>query len=179
MNNGDKIMTTSIVKEVHFTGEYDGKFGTLYQFQVKLENNDFGQYSSKKQDQSYVVVGKSIDYEVDNTYPNHPKIKLVQGQNSGGGFSGGGSKGGFQKEDWTDKMIGISMGYAKDMFCAGKIDGKDLEAKFKKIFNIMNDFRNELKPKAEPTPEPQTPPPVDMGQPNDPPPHAFGDDPGW
>ena len=60
--------------------EYSTRHGTLYPFNITMENGDKGQYSSKKQDQPYVVEGKEIEYELDlaaQWYPAGKSLPIV------------------------------------------------------------------------------------------------------
>jgi hypothetical protein len=73
-----------IVKNVQSTGTWDGKFGTMYKFEVTI-GDDTGEYSSKSKDQTKFVIGQEAEYTfIDG---NYPKIKPVFTQSFGGGFN--------------------------------------------------------------------------------------------
>ena len=73
-----------IVKNVQPTGTWDGKFGTMYKFEVTI-GDDTGEYSSKSKDQTKFVIGQEVEYTfIDG---NYPKIKPVFTQSFGGGFN--------------------------------------------------------------------------------------------
>jgi hypothetical protein len=73
-----------IVKNVQPTGTWDGKFGTMYKFEVTI-GDDTGEYSSKSKDQTKFVIGQEAEYTF--TDGNYPKIKPVFTQSFGGGFN--------------------------------------------------------------------------------------------
>ena len=73
-----------IVKNVQPTGTWDGKFGTMYKFEVTI-GDDTGEYSSKSKDQTKFVIGQEVEYTF--TDGNYPKIKPVFTQSFGGGFN--------------------------------------------------------------------------------------------
>lgn len=73
-----------IVKNVQSTGTWDGKFGTMYKFEVTI-GDDTGEYSSKSKDQTKFVIGQEAEYTF--TDGNYPKIKPVFTQSFGGGFN--------------------------------------------------------------------------------------------
>ena len=87
----------SVVKSVQPNGTYDGKFGTLYKFEVAMENGDIGEYSSKSKDQNKFTVGQETSYTWDTTYPQFPKIKPVNNFQSNGFTKG--------KSDYVQDMI--------------------------------------------------------------------------
>lgn len=135
-------MKSSKVLSVSPQASYENQHGTFYPFNVTLENRDAGQYSSKSQDQTKVVVGAVIDYELDLTRPGSPKIKLVQkqggGSQGGGNFQGGAKRSGYQKEDFSEKSIAMAMSYSKDLVVGGVIKLEQLDEWFSKIYVMMN-----------------------------------------
>ena len=63
----------SIVTSVTPNGSWEGKFGTMYKFEVSFENGDVGEYSSKSEEQTKFVVGSEVEYEF--TDGKYPKVK--------------------------------------------------------------------------------------------------------
>ena len=82
---------TSKVLSVQANGSWDGKFGTMYKFELAFENGDSGEYSSKSSDQKKFIQGQDATYTIDISNPTYPKIKPIFNQ-SGGSFKGGGYK---------------------------------------------------------------------------------------
>ena len=82
---------TSKVLSVQANGSWDGKFGTMYKFELGFDNGDTGEYSSKSSDQKKFIQGQDATYTIDTSNPSYPKIKPIFNQ-SGGSFSGGFSK---------------------------------------------------------------------------------------
>ena len=74
------------VKSVQANGSWDGKYGTMYKYEVTI-GDDTGEYSSKSQQQDKFVIGKVVDYEVTEQGNFGKKIKPVSNFQSGGGFS--------------------------------------------------------------------------------------------
>jgi hypothetical protein len=71
------VVKKSVVKSVKYLEgkDFEGNFGTLYKYEVVMENGDIGEYSSKSQHQDKFIEGKTTDYDWDTKYPKFPKIK--------------------------------------------------------------------------------------------------------
>lgn len=81
-------LKTSKITSIQGAGVWEADFGTMYKYDIALENGDSGEYMSKK----YTTIeslpftqGSEIEYEYHNTKPNDekfPKIKrpLISGQ---------------------------------------------------------------------------------------------------
>lgn len=67
----------AVVQNVQSNGTFESKFGTLYKFEIEMDNGDIGEYSSKSKEQTKFVQGTLVDYQWDITYPKFPKIKPV------------------------------------------------------------------------------------------------------
>jgi len=63
----------SKVDQVIPNGTWDGKYGTMYKFEIVFENGDVGEYSSKSKDQNKFDVGAETEYEYHGG--QYPKIK--------------------------------------------------------------------------------------------------------
>lgn len=116
------------VKSVQANGSWDGKFGTMYKYEVTI-GDDTGEYSSKSQQQDKFVIGKVVDYEVTEQGNFGKKIKPVSNFQSNGGssFSGGGSS--FKTNDADRQMMIVkqsSLHRAVDMLISDKIPKKDV-----------------------------------------------------
>ena len=94
------MIKKSTVKSVQANGTWEGKFGMMYKFEVEFENEDFGEYSSKTQDQTKFVIGQEMEYEyIDGHFP---KVKPVYQKPD---FASNGFSGGYKKDDNIQKMI--------------------------------------------------------------------------
>ena len=94
------MIKKSTVKSVQANGTWEGKFGMMYKFEVEFENEDFGEYSSKTQDQTKFVIGQEMEYEyIDGHFP---KVKPVYQKPD---FASNGFSGGYKKDDNVQKMI--------------------------------------------------------------------------
>ena len=82
---------TSKPTKVEFSKEFSTDHGTLYGFNVEMENGDKGLYNSKSKDNPKFKVGEPIEYEVEEkTSKSGTKYnKLKPAQKSFGGGGGG------------------------------------------------------------------------------------------
>ena len=94
------MIKKSKVKSVQANGTWEGKFGMMYKFEVEFENEDFGEYSSKTQDQNKFVIGQEMEYEfIDGHFP---KVKPVYQKPD---FVSNGVSGSYKKDDTVQKLI--------------------------------------------------------------------------
>ena len=94
------MIKKSKVKSVQANGTWEGKFGMMYKFEVEFENEDFGEYSSKTQDQTKFVIGQEMEYEfIDGHFP---KVKPVYQKPD---FVSNGVSGSYKKDDTVQKLI--------------------------------------------------------------------------
>ena len=94
------MIKKSKVKSVQANGTWEGKFGMMYKFEVEFENEDFGEYSSKTQDQNKFVIGQEMEYEfIDGHFP---KVKPVYQKPD---FESNGVSGSYKKDDTVQKLI--------------------------------------------------------------------------
>ncbi len=52
-----------VVNSVQANGSWDGKFGTMFKYEVSI-GDDVGEYSSKSENQNKFIVGQEVDYGV-------------------------------------------------------------------------------------------------------------------
>lgn len=115
------------ILECKFIKEWTGEKGTVFYHDLKLDNNDHGQIGTKDRMPDKIAVGQELTYTIEETsYGN--KIKAV-GQSTGG-FKG-------KQQDPKTNMISFSMSYCKDLIVGGKLDIKDLEKGFNRIYDLM------------------------------------------
>jgi hypothetical protein len=112
-----------------FKNEWSGNGNTVYYHDIELDNGDKGSIGSKEKMPAKLNPGNELTYTIDNG-----KIKAVNAQVGGGGFSGGGGKKG---PDPKVQIVGFAMSYTKDLIVAGKIDIKILPEMFEKIHALM------------------------------------------
>ena len=58
------MQKTSKVTSATFDREFKGEFGAYFVHLVEFENNDKGEYTSQKKDQTNFVVGKDAMYDI-------------------------------------------------------------------------------------------------------------------
>ncbi len=113
-------------------------------FIVELDNGDKGFYTSKNEDQKNFIVGSEAEYLIEEKSGKNGnkyfKISLPQKQ----GFQNGGGGGKYQPQDPKVQMISFAMAYTKDLIVGGKIDIKDLEGSFGRVFDTMFKKLNEI-----------------------------------
>lgn len=68
-------MKKAIVTSVQPNGTWEGQYGLMYKFEVKMENGDVGEYLSKYKEQAKFIVGQEVEYNY--TSGNYPKIKPI------------------------------------------------------------------------------------------------------
>ena len=109
------MIKKSTVKSVQANGTWEGKFGMMYKFEVEFENEDFGEYSSKTQDQTKFVIGQEMEYEyIDGHFP---KVKPVYQKPD---FASNGVSGGFKEDPKKQKIIAkLSTLKTAQEFCNG------------------------------------------------------------
>jgi hypothetical protein len=101
---------------------------------VEFENLDKGFYTSKSDNQSKFVVGQEVEYLIEEkqgkTGNTYFKVTLPQSDKQ---FTGSGRP----QVDPKVQMISFAMAYTKDLIVGGKLDIKDLEIGFTRMYNIM------------------------------------------
>ncbi len=130
-------MKTAKVDVVTFKKEFTSQYGTLYTFEVKLDNGDSGLYNSKTKEQSKFVVGTEVEYEIEtksNDRGSWNVIKPVAAQKS---FGGGFGKSAPKNENSIIAQSSIKA--SVELICAGKVEVKDLFATAEKIMNWVKE----------------------------------------
>lgn len=133
-------MTVSNVVEVRPSGKpftFSGK--TYHPFFVKLGNNDTGTYNSVDPNQTKVVAGENIEYTLDLTRPQYPKIKLAfnpQKTSTQHNPTIPGGQG--QQVTNSSPNASFAMAYVKDLIIGGKIEMGDLDATYDRILTKMD-----------------------------------------
>lgn len=104
---------------------------------VEFENLDKGFYTSKSADQNKFIVGQEAEYEIEQKIGKTGKeyFKVTLPKQDGGGWKGGG--GGRPAPDPRVQMISFAAAYTKDLVVGGKLDMKDFEKGFERMYNIM------------------------------------------
>ena len=134
-----------------FKNEKTSSYGTMYNFDVKLENGDSGFFSSTKREPSSFVEGQEQKYtlEVKSGNSNGKDWsfnKLSPVKENKFGF-GGGAK----KDPFTQALILAQSSFAKsiDLVVAGKIEMAQLQAAAEKIMKQQIEsalkFKEEIK----------------------------------
>jgi len=134
----------AIITEVIFKKEIDGKFGKLYSFNVRYDDQ-VAVYRSKYKDQKKFIPGEEAEFtEEDQTYTDkntgEPKtykvIKpILQNRQSNFGKS-------LSKEKARYSAMAVS--YAKDLVCNGRIPKEDLNDQAWILFELMNEMDKTL-----------------------------------
>lgn len=93
------------IKKVTGNGTWNSPNGTMYKWEIEMENGDLGQAMTKAQDQTKWVVGKQVTYTKE-TKGNYTNFKLVEEKPA----FGGGSK--FEPKDASLIAAQSCLGYA-------------------------------------------------------------------
>lgn len=106
-------------------------------FIIEFDNTDKGYYRSKNEDQKNFIIGNVADYVIEektgNAGAKYFTVTLPKTEGFQKSFGGGGKP----QQDPKVSMISFSMSYTKDLVVGGKLDIKDLETGFNRIYNIM------------------------------------------
>jgi len=126
----------AIITEVIFKKEIDGKYGKLYSFNVKYDDQ-VAVYRSKYKDQKKFIPGQEAEFtEEKQTYTNkqgnlqeYNIIKpLIQNRQSNFGKA-------LNKE--KSRYSGFAVSYAKDLLVAGRINRDELADQAWILFELM------------------------------------------
>ena len=89
--NKQLVMNQSVVKSQKFVRDWNGPSGTIYYFDLVLENGEVGQVGVKDKNSSKIQVGATIHYtSEERTGPTGKKstnFKLQNPMQAGGGFA--------------------------------------------------------------------------------------------
>lgn len=102
--------------------------GNVYYHEVELDNGDKGQIGSKEKMPAKLNPGQELTYTIEVTSRGN-KIKAVQGDKQFGAKK--------PQIDPKVQMISFAAAYTKDLVVAGKVEMKDFEAAFKRMYSIM------------------------------------------
>lgn len=83
---------STVSKVLHNVRQYDSKFGKMYVHQIRFDNGDAGDYSSKTETCTKFKEGEQVDYTIEFREYNGNRfatVKPVQQQQFGGGKRGG------------------------------------------------------------------------------------------
>ena len=101
-------------------------------FSIEFENGEKGFYTSKNEDQKKFVVGQESEFTLEaksaKNGGTYNKIVLPQVEQK---------QFGKVAIDPRINMISFSMSYTKDLVCAGKVDMKELESVFERVYKTM------------------------------------------
>lgn len=141
--------TAKITRTVFKNEWKNPKGGEIYYHDVELENGDKGSIGTKDKEPSKLNPGQEITYTIETT-DKGTKIKLVNPNQGGGGGNYQGKKP-FVVADPRISNTGYAMRYVVDLIIGGKVEYKDLEASFEKVFGLLDKKYLELKgDKSEP-----------------------------
>lgn len=116
--------TKAKILECKFVSEWNGPNGIVYYHELKMDNGDKGQIGTKEKHPEKLTTGNELTYTIEETSRGN-KIKAVSG-----GFKG-------KQIDPKTQMVSFSMSYCKDLIVGGKLDIKDLEKGFNRIYDLM------------------------------------------
>jgi hypothetical protein len=102
-------------------------------FVIEFDDGTKGFYTSKNPDQNKFIVGNVADFEVEVKQGSKGPYNKITVPNTGQQFKGGGRP----PVDPKVQFIGFSASYSKDLICAGKVEMKDFESTFNKIYALM------------------------------------------
>jgi hypothetical protein len=127
----------AVIQEVTFKKEWDSKYGKMYNFSVKYDN-EVALYSSKYKDQTKFVPGKESEFtEETKTYTDkdgnlipYKVIKPVMAGNKQSNFGKA-----LNKE--KSRYSGFAVSYAKDLVVSGRIMPTELAVQAWVLFELM------------------------------------------
>jgi hypothetical protein len=127
----------AIIQEVKFTKEWESKYGKMYNFQVKYDN-EVALYSSKYKDQKKFIPGQEAEFtEESKTYTdkngNEKEYKVIKPLMAGNRQSNFGKA--LNKE--KSRYSGFAVSYSKDLVCAGKLPLEDMALHAWTLFELM------------------------------------------
>lgn len=122
----------AIITKVTYKDERDGKFGKMYNFEIKYDGKT-AYYTSKSKEQKKFIEGQECEFaEEKRTSKKGAAYFVVKPIYQT--FSSGYGKALLREQS---KYAGFSASYVKDLIVAGKLDIKSWETASKKIFIHM------------------------------------------
>lgn len=121
---------TAKITRTTFKNVWDNpKGGQIFYHNIELDNGDKGSIGSREKMPSKLNPGSDLTYTIEGD-----KIKAVIAQTGGGAPW---TKGGKQGPEPRVQMISFAMAYTKDLIVGGKLEIKDLESGFERMYTIM------------------------------------------
>jgi hypothetical protein len=127
----------SKVKSVSEPTKYDGKNGTVYYFNIKMENGDTGNIGKKTIDG--IKPGDELNYTIEET-PKGNKIKLEQTT-----FGKAYTKAADNEDYQRGMMVGASLNNACLLCANGKIESNKIEDTARWLCQISIKLKEEFK----------------------------------
>ncbi len=104
-------------------------------FVIEFADGSKGFFTTKDENQTKFVVGTEVEYVLTETQGKngkYNKITLPQPAQPQKSFGGG-----KPQQDPRIQMIGFSASYTKDLIVGGKVDMKEFETTFDRIYKAM------------------------------------------
>lgn len=133
--------TAKITRTVFKNEWKNPKGGEIFYHDVELDNGDKGSIGTKDKEPAKLNPGQEITYTIETT-DKGTKIKLVNPAQGGGNYQG---KKPFVAADPRISNTGYAMRYVVDLIIGGKVEYKDLESSFEKVFGLLDKKYLELK----------------------------------
>jgi hypothetical protein len=127
-------MKTSIVKSVREDGNFTGKYGETYKYEIVMENGDSGVYNSKSslKEQIKFKEGESIEYETFEQ-SGYPRIKPAENPDFKGNTSGIAK----YKPDQDAIIYSVALKEAREIIAMDGWDGyEEMKDKIKHLNDI-------------------------------------------
>jgi hypothetical protein len=102
-------------------------------FIIEFDNADKGFYTSKNPNQTKFIVGNVADYSIEEKQGSKGVYYKITAPGDSQGFKPGGKA----PVDPKVQFIGFGCAYTKDLVCAGKVDMKEFETTFNRIYALM------------------------------------------
>lgn len=115
-----------------FKSEWAGPNGNVYYHDIELDNGDKGSIGSKEKMPTKLNPGSELTYTIEADARGGFKIKAMNPNAGGGGFTGGG-----KRPDPKVQIVGFAMSYTKDLIIGGKVDIGKLPETFERIHSLM------------------------------------------
>jgi len=123
----------AVITKVTYKDERDGKFGKMYNFEIKY-NDKTAYYTSKSKDQKKFIEGQECEFTEESRESKKGNkyfvVKPIYQQTYKSNYGKA-----LQREQ--SKYSGFACSYAKDLVVADKIDIQNLEAYTKRMFDLM------------------------------------------
>jgi hypothetical protein len=105
----------AIVKSTVFKKSFDGKYGETFVHEVTFDNGDKGEYLSKSNPQTSFVVGKEVEYTIEEKVNGNYKNNSIKPAKAMNGFVPG-------KGNPSYEHRRVALRCAVDLVAAGKCD---------------------------------------------------------